>query len=587
MEVSVEEPFGPESPIISGEAPPSHTDPSVTIGSLTFSDGQTIELGRSDIVVLVGPNNAGKSQALRDIVQKVASAGSIGVVVNDLTVNQTGSTEDVIHWLEQYAFSQGQSAPDQTVFYRMGVGLHISAARAYWPNTGGGLRDIAPMFVHSLTTEERLTAANPAPNIALLTQPRTHPIHYMQADDTIETRISGHFRKAFGQDLIVHRNAGNEVPLYCGERPEMLEGEDRVSLSYLRRLEELPRLQMQGDGMRAFVGVLLNALTVRHSVLLVDEPEAFLHPPQARMLGHMLVDETPDDRQIFLSTHSGDFLRGVLESGSARVRVLRIDREGNTNKVRALDSEGIQQFWGDPILRYSNVLDGVFHNRVVLCEGDADCRFYQAVLDAIPTAEDEDVREDLMFTHCGGKSRMPVVIRSLMNLGVPVTVIADFDLLNDEHPLRPIVAAVGGDWAALEQGWRAVKSAIEDKKPELSSEEVTNEITQVLAGIDDRIFPSNAGRAIRKILARSSPWATAKQAGRAFVPNGEATARFDALMEQLHGLGVFVVEVGEIEQFVKSVGNHGPSWVNTALERNLQTDEELETARAFVRDALL
>ena len=43
------------------------TDPAVTFESITFSDGTTISLEPTDIVVLVGPNNAGKSVALREL----------------------------------------------------------------------------------------------------------------------------------------------------------------------------------------------------------------------------------------------------------------------------------------------------------------------------------------------------------------------------------------------------------------------------------------------------------------------------------------------------------------------------------------
>jgi ABC-type hemin transport system ATPase subunit len=41
--------------------------PSITFESVTFSDGTTIQLGVSDIIVLVGPNNAGKSAMLREL----------------------------------------------------------------------------------------------------------------------------------------------------------------------------------------------------------------------------------------------------------------------------------------------------------------------------------------------------------------------------------------------------------------------------------------------------------------------------------------------------------------------------------------
>src|SRR5690606_12158093 len=128
---------------------------------------------------------------------------------------------------------------------------------------------------------------------------------------------------------------------------------------------------------------LLHALVVEHPVVLIDEPEAFLHPPQARLLGQMLVKEAPENRQLFVATHSSDFLRGLLDTDSSRVRVVRIQRVGDVNPIKELDNEGVKNVWGDPILRYSNILDGLFHSKVIVCEGDADCRFYAATMDAV------------------------------------------------------------------------------------------------------------------------------------------------------------------------------------------------------------
>src|SRR5450432_173036 len=47
--------------------------PRVAIESITFSDGTKIDLGHSDIVAIVGPNNAGKSAALRELKDFVTS----------------------------------------------------------------------------------------------------------------------------------------------------------------------------------------------------------------------------------------------------------------------------------------------------------------------------------------------------------------------------------------------------------------------------------------------------------------------------------------------------------------------------------
>ncbi len=43
-----------------------------------------------------------------------------------------------------------------------------------------------------------------------------------------------------------------------------------------------------------------------------------------------------------------------------------------------------------------------------------------------------------------------------------------------------------------------------------------------------------------------------------------------------------VLDVGELENFVPSVGNHGPQWVNEALKKDLISDPELESARRFL-----
>ena len=42
-------------------------DPEIFIKNLTFSDGTVLPLSHSDIVVFTGPNNVGKSQAIKDI----------------------------------------------------------------------------------------------------------------------------------------------------------------------------------------------------------------------------------------------------------------------------------------------------------------------------------------------------------------------------------------------------------------------------------------------------------------------------------------------------------------------------------------
>jgi energy-coupling factor transporter ATP-binding protein EcfA2 len=555
--------------------------PRLWIDQLSFSDGSAVTLAKDDIVLVVGPNNSGKSATLRAIRDKLA-ANTASPVISNLTSVREGTPEDVTEWLESFTKKNDPFATDP-IFQGLGGSVHRSQINHFW-NAQQPLHGLARFFCHLLTADERLQAANPPGNIAVLRDPPTHPIHYLIRDEQLEKRLSDHFKKAFGEDLIANRLAGNQVPLHVGLRPVPTTGQDRLSLEYVQELEKLPLLHTQGDGMRSFAGVLLYTSVGRESILLIDEPEAFLHPPQARQLGRMLVTNKPEERQVFVATHSGDVLRGVLDAGTSNVRVIRVRRVGNVNHVRQIDNAKLAELWNDPLLRYSNILDGLFHEKVIICEGDADARFYAAVADSIVEARGQDAaRPDVMFTHCGGKDRCALVIRALRAVDVPIVAVLDFDVLNAEFPLRDIVEAAGGDWQAVAADWTLIKSAIESKKPELTAAEVRSEIELVLAPVAGTIaFPREAKESIQKLFKRASPWATAKAVGKPFVPAGQPTQAFDRLMTTLRGYGIYVVEVGEVESFVRSVGNHGPKWVNEAIKKNLQADTELDAARKFV-----
>jgi hypothetical protein len=204
-------------------------------------------------------------------------------------------------------------------------------------------------------------------------------------------------------------------------------------------------------------------------------------------------------------------------------------------------------------------------------------------MDSIFDAGPEEKRKpDIMFTHCGGKARLPLVIRSLRELEVPISVVTDFDVLNDEQPLRNILEAAGGDWTSISADWQQVKSAVDGMKPELATDEVRRELVAVLAGVSEPVLPSNAKKQIQAILKRSSPWSTAKSVGIQFLPSGQPSQACTRLLNTLEACEVFVVPVGELEGFAKSAGGHGPAWVAEVLKQNLANSPELDQARQFV-----
>jgi energy-coupling factor transporter ATP-binding protein EcfA2 len=551
--------------------------PTLIIQSALFSDGTTVAFDSSDIVVLVGPNNAGKSECLRNIKRHIEERNTDQAVVKELHFETNGNVAELENWLESVCRKRRSGA--NVTYSSLGASVAKSLLPTYWsPNKG--LKTLTGFFVGHLTTDLRLKAADPPTNIAITRDALTHPIHHLQANDEIELHVSSLFHAAFGLDLIVHRNAGNRVPLHCGDRPKM--DCDRASHAYCEALERLPTLDSQGDGMRSFVGVMLHLLVGRQQILLIDEPDAFLHPPQARQLGRTIAKHTPPSRQLFIATHSGDFIRGLLDANDSRVRIIRLDRVGAVNRVAELKNEQLREIWDDPLLRYSNILDGIFHKKVIVCEGDADCRFYAAIHDVNINLGMSDYREEVMFTHCGGKDRISTVVRALRNVNVPVVAVLDFDVLRQEEPLRTIFRELGGDWSEIADDWQEVRRSVDEKRGELTTSHVRSELESILKEVSTDTFPKKADEQIRSVLKKASPWSIAKESGDRVIPHGDARKSYEHLLEKCVSTGLFIVQEGELEGFVPAAGGHGPSWVSRVLDEEDLTGEKLEAARKFV-----
>lgn len=370
-----------------------------------------------------------------------------------------------------------------------------------------------------------------------------------------------------------------------GETPPFEHDSGVPAAGYLTALRALPLLEQQGDGMRSYMGLLLHILGGAHQITLIDEPEAFLHPPQARLLGRTLANRSVGRQQVFLATHSVDVVQGVLDA-SAPTTLVRLTRDGLVNNAAVLDAAQVKQLWSDPLLRYSNLLDGLFHDAVVLCESDADCRYYGSVFDALYPEEPADNgtrKPQLLFSHCGGKARMPAVVESLTAISIPVVAVADFDVLNDAALIEKLVVALRRDFEPMRENLKLLSAALENEGKPVSKlgmqEAVQNQFDQVAT-------PTMAKKDVerlRSVLRVDSGWDKAKRAGVGAVPQGAANKACTELLEQLQAVGLLVVPVGELERFVPAVSGHGPSWVTEVHRQSLHEDPENEPPRKFVR----
>ena len=238
-------------------------------------------------------------------------------------------------------------------------------------------------------------------------------------------------------------------------------------------------------------------------------------------------------------------LEGLTNGIPEHLRIVRIQRDGNVNRIKELDKEIVKKVSYSPVMRYTSVLSGLFHERVFVCESDADCMFYKSILD-LPCVHGES-HLDVHFVHANGKDRMATLAETLTSLDVPVDVIADIDVLNDLTVLKKIVMALNGEWNQLEPLAKAFKKEIENSV--------------------------------------SGSWKTVQRGGYDSLPGGQIAQQFNAIKSICKRARLWIVPVGELERFCKTVCGKGPNWTQKVIEATgFSTNPELEDARQFVKE---
>lgn len=518
--------------------------PQVFLKSIMFNDETLLALQKNSIVVFTGANNSGKSQVLKDVENSLNNSTSTStIIVKKVEFDFFGEIEETAFFDDRFF----KNARGTYQLFESDCCFDKETIQTYWRDHEL-YNDLHKLFVKRLCTELRLTVSNA---LQRNSNPERHPIYKLNKSESLSQKLSDYFRQAFGVDLVVNRNEMKTIPLHIGQAPDKKSFTIDTQDDYYNLVSALPKLQDQGDGMRSFASILLDTFTSEHTITLIDEPEAFLHPPQARVLGKMLAKNNPDNRQILISTHSEDFLQGLLDADNENIIVIRIDRVNNINKMSVLQNNEIKKLWSNPILRYSNILSGLFHEKVVVCESDYDCLFYQAIMDAIFEHKHE-ISPDILFTHCGGKTREKDVISALKAVNVPVVAICDFDLLNSSQNFRLIFESFGADWRTeLSANMKTIYDSMNAKNS---------------TGID--------------------AWNQIKKIGKSGF-TGDEPAAYEKVEDDCKSMGLFIVPVGEMECFDKTINKQKKDWVYEVLENyDLATESKLSDARKFVQEVV-
>lgn len=417
--------------------------------SLRFGAGQgtaPLVLDMPAVTIFVGPNNSGKSMVLREIATFCMQGNKSRTILDNVKFrnHSTYEIETILEsWTDPKRYQGEEDYPDH-LYLKFGAWrnqIYAPTFREALHNPEGNLNSFAQYYAarHTLildgpsrigltTEQDRGDLKDPESTFARLL-----------TDESRRKSLRDVLFDAFGLYLGMDISEGASIHLRYGITPPPNERSvEECTLDWMRNARPITQWS---DGMKAFTGILTVLGAGDPKIIIIDEPEAFLHPTLAYKLGREIAQTSSlGDKQVFVATHSSQFLMGAIQSG-AKVNVVRLTYQKGSSTARMLSNDSIRVMMQEPILRSANALSGVFYEGVVVTEADADRAFYQEINERLLAEESGRGTPNTLFLNANGKDSVNKIVGPLRALGIPVAAILDIDALNPETNFPVLLTA--------------------------------------------------------------------------------------------------------------------------------------------------
>jgi predicted ATPase len=510
-----------------------------------------LEIQATPITVFVGPNNSGKSKVLAEIHQFCVS-GQINaqdVLLDSLTFTacDEATAAQRIAKVTLAPNPEETLQPGRVIVGKRGSRIQVQRTnllQSLTQPTGGHISRLCQWFlVYNtllLNGQNRISLVNQQPG-GDLQQPAHSAFQVLFRDDDKRAEVRRIIYDAFGLYLVVDPTQLGTLRLRLSHRPpaEPIEERGIHEEAVAFHGHALP-IEQQSDGVKAFTGMITEIVAGDPSIILIDEPEAFLHPALSFNLGKEVARAAAGAaKRVFASTHSPNFVMGCIQSG-AEVNIIRLTYRAGTATARVLRNQDILRLMRNPLLRSSNVLAALFFEFVIVTESDADRAFYQEINERLLRFNDARGIPNCLFLNAQNKQTVQAILKPLRELGIPAAGIVDIDVLKDG----------GSTWTGfLGSGYI----------PEIEHQ------------------PLGTHRASIKTRLEATG-RNMKRDGGINLLAGEDREAASNLLERLGQYGLFVVEHGELESWLNQLGagGHGPAWLINVFER-MGEDPDLNT----------
>jgi len=508
-------------------------------GRVPYATGE--EITATPVTVFVGPNNSGKSKVLTEI-ERYCRNGQIDAnrLILDSISFEGLANDDAIQAIDHLKQppNSGESVNVDHIFVGSRYGrqqVHYNNLISFIRNPQDNLNAFCSWFLTHKTLildgRNRINLINQQA-AGDLQRPPQSSFQVLFHDDAKRHEVRRIVHEAFDSYFVIDPTNLGQFRIRLSNRAPHDDTEERgINAKAVDFHSKAQLIDDASDGVKAFTGIITELMAGDPRIILVDEPEAFLHPSLASKLGYEVSRAALlANKRVFVSTHSPTFVMGCIQSG-APVNIIRLTYRGGIATSRVLPSNDILELMRNPLLRSTGVLSGLFYEFVIVTEADADRAFYQEINERLLRFKPEWGIPNCLFINAQNKQTIPTIIRPLRQLGIPAVGIVDIDVLKEG----------GKVWTNL------LSSA---NIPEISHNSLATERSAIKAAMDARGLDMKRNGGVEILLEKDK----------------EAALN---LLQRLTEYGVFVVPKGELESWLPStyVSGHGPEWLIKVFEK--------------------
>ena len=419
------------------------------IQRLKFRAGGTatsspLEVDTPNVTVLVGPNNAGKSATLREIERWCQGQAGKFLLINEIELLLPDTFEDLMGMLDEHLTDPPEGEvpdPDRLWVARPVIRQGEDRIQMQWER--GRLQSafaernwqrlrswFVRLFTLRLDGRTRFDLVDPKQAGPLEQHPENH-LWSLFVDDAKRERVREFTEDSFGKHFVVDPSGMNQFRARLSDtKPEGPAAERSLSAEALSFYKNAPLIPDLGDGIRCSVGLVSAVMSLSQRILLIDEPEAFLHPTLSRRVGQQLAETARErDASLVAATHSADFLFGCIQV-APDTRIVRLTYDSGEATARSIEPSEVLHLMRDPLLRSTNALRALFYRAVIVTEADADRALYDEVNYRLVQANGGI--DDALFINAQNWQTIPRLVTPLRSMGIPAAAIFDFDVIMDK-----------------------------------------------------------------------------------------------------------------------------------------------------------